>query len=426
MLLPCAITDEAIETMTPQEVESRLAQFLSLNARHENVERALKSLQERALALDVYLALDKIPPKELSGLEVPGFPSPEQKELDVGSLYRFRRRRYEEVVVRTTRNTYRSWRLSVLRSRYWSHTTQESFFHSRVNSVERRLVRYITEWEKLRLDLEPEEIRRAQLEERGFECYLFDLTDDGYISQDGESLESIMRRCDLDERFRQRCAVFLPGYEQKLTEGTIKTKYLIILAPLPGLDIVSLPEIYLEEQLAYRADWAGSEVGEILHSMSLAPGEKRQVSVSRQFKRETSESRSITSVLDVTRKDSIDLSTSMENTAERERSDTRTKKWNAKASGGFLGFSASAGGGGSKSMTAKQFARHVQSIATKASHSLEKNTRQEISESRTVNTSFESAESTVGTVENINQGRSLNLMFHRLNNVFRAASSWRI
>ena len=174
----------------------------------------------------------------------------------------------------------------------------------------------------------------------------------------------------------------------------------------------------IEEELSYRTEWRGTELGELVYSLNLAPGETRTVSVARTFERQTETTRSITSVLDVTESRSTDLASAMESEAKLEEEKGQSSHWDAKAGGSYGPVSASASAGGARNQTSKQFARQMQSIAKNAAQSIGKSTREEVSATSRTSEKVESSESSVGQIANINQGRALNLLFYRLNNIY--------
>lgn len=336
-------------------------------------------------------------------------------ELEEGALYR-------------TRQVRRYWTETVTRTRWESYTSVSwGLFGPRLRRRRRRVttVRHVhqnhayLEWTQVPLDLDPLLGERVLLEGQGFEASVFELTPDGWRDENGGSLEELMKRCEVEEDLRRHMAVILPVYEQSLVEGLVKTRWRIIRRPLPGVVPLGLPELFFQESLSYRNRWAGTELGELLQSINLAPGERRQVSVSRTITQRREETREITSLLDVTTSSSDELATEIEKEARSERERTQTSSWNASASASYFGFvSASGGASGSSSSTAKDFARSFQRIARKAASSITQNTRQEVKTTSRSESSVSVSETTSGEIQNVNAGRTLNLLFYQLRNVY--------
>lgn len=246
----------------------------------------------------------------------------------------------------------------------------------------------------------------------------FERTFDGYVTSEGVTLQEIMTRCDRDMEFWGNCVVWIPVYEQKLTQGEILTKYILVYRPLRGAEVVHLPRLFLEERLSIRRSPAVRvEVGELAHTINLAPGEKRTITIERSATSEREERRSAKSLVDVVDASSNDFATEFEREARHETESNRSTSWSVKASGSYGGFSAGAEGSGTSSLRVNDFARRLETIAQKAARSVTRKTQEEINTSTTTKTTTATSEKNVVEVENINAGRSLNLAFYRMNNV---------
>ncbi|MFP4348812.1 MAG: hypothetical protein ACLFQY_11040 [Desulfococcaceae bacterium] len=389
------------DILSGKDIDGLLEKYRNLKLRYQDIEQAKKRLQNRARKLGYFLAIEDVANYT---------PVPEAEKYKVsakkGELYRGVRKTAvwnESISVKVP-----VWE--------WNWFGVRTFTRQEKRAIKRH--RRYTDYERVSMDLEPWESKRKALQDEGYDCFLFDLTDAGFTDENGQGIETVMARCRYDEAFRRRCALFIPAYEQRLTRGRIKTRYLVIRAPRPGIAPVAAPRLMIEEGLSYRTEWRGTELGELVYSLNLAPGESRTVSVTRTVERQTETSRSITSVLDVTESRSNDLASAMETEAKNEQDRSRSSHWDAKASGSYGPFSASAGAGGADNQTSKQFARRMQSIAKNAAQSISRNTKEEVSATSRTTAKMESTESSVGQVVNINQGRTLNLLFYRLNNLF--------
>lgn len=402
---------DSIDAMaaSPEQVEAALQTYRQLKMRHADIERDKETLQQRAKKLGFHLALkneEHIPVKE----------NPESKvTLLKGRLYRtfINRAHWTKTVAVPTRDNIE------VTVGFWP------FYYKEKRSIQRTLhkpmamSREYVDFAEVEVDSEPWMKKLAELQhEPGTRCFVFDLTDTGYVTDQGERLEDVMAQCQLDEIFRLNTVLFIPAYQQRLVSGIVKSKYLVIRRPIAGMTPLAAPQFMIEEELSYRSQWRGTELGQLTHSLNLAPGETRTVNVARSIRRETEVVESINSVLDVTESRSNDLESSIENTARKEGEQTSSDHWNAKAGGRYGGFSASAEAGGTNTMSSKQFAENVGKIASKAARSMARNQRQEVSSSSTSRSVVETSESSVGEITNINQGRTLNLLFYQLNNVF--------
>ena len=170
----------------------------------------------------------------------------------------------------------------------------------------------------------------AAMRDAKAEVFVFELRNDDYIADDGTPLEAVMLRCGLDEAYRARCVLFLPDYELSLLGSRLLTGYTVIRAPMPGRSPVGFPELEVIEQLTYKTAWIRSEIGELVRSINLAPGERREITVTRTFEQESTSSTTTSSVFDLTSSESTDLATEMERTARHES--TVVDKVGAKAS----------------------------------------------------------------------------------------------
>jgi len=240
-----------------------------------------------------------------------------------------------------------------------------------------------------------------------------------YVAADGSPLRAIMDRCDLDESFRRRCVVLLPIFEESITGERVLTKYHVFKYPLPGITPVIMPRLTIEESLSYRTVWDGMVLGELVNTINLAPGEQRTIHVRKSYKREATVSRSAVSVFDVNRAESSDLATEMERIARHERERSASLQTETSASGGAFGVTASASVKAGVSTSAKEFGQAMAKVAKNAATSVTQQNREEVSSSTSMQTTIETSEETTAEIRNINEGRTLNLMFYRLYNRYK-------
>jgi hypothetical protein len=253
----------------------------------------------------------------------------------------------------------------------------------------------------------------------GQRLFVFEQTASGFVTNGGAmTLGEVMRRCGEDEAFRRSCVVALPVYEESLTGERMLTKYSLFVRPLPGLVPAMPPRLSLVESLTYRLAWKETQIGELASSINLAPGEERQITISKHFEQETTLTRTSSSIFDVSRTDSSDLATEMENQTRQEQEHSSNLEMETRASGGWGPFSAEASAKAGTSTSLKSMSQALSKVAKKASQSVSQQNRQEISTSSSARTKITNVEETVAKIRNINQGRSLNLMFYRLYNKY--------
>jgi hypothetical protein len=275
-------------------------------------------------------------------------------------------------------------------------------------------------------DAQPWLKERAKLENRGWKCHIFQLSDDGFVSQYGETIENLLVLCDSSESFRSACAIFYPVYEESLTRGEpILAKYKIIKAPIPGWTTIHAPQVFIEETLDYRINWLGSEIGDLAASTNLAPGETKSVTVTRSFSVSLEQSRSETDVQDTTSARSSDIATMIENEAKSSTNLSASNGFNAKVSGTYKGVTGEMGLDNKSDMSADSFSRYFQSLAKKATENFSHSAHQEVTFTSTSTTKSEVSETTTTQVTNINQGKTLNLLFYRVANVFEGSLHFR-
>jgi hypothetical protein len=174
----------------------------------------------------------------------------------------------------------------------------------------------------------------------------------------------------------------------------------------------------LEESLTYRTAWVQTQLGELLNSINLAPDEERKVTITKRFELETTVNRTSTSIFDISRAETSDLATEMEKQTRQEQESSKSLQFSTKASGSFGPFSAEASASGGTNSSLKDMSQAISKVAKKAAKSVSSQNREEVSSTTTSRTTISNTDETVATIRNINQGRSLNLMFYRLYNKY--------
>jgi hypothetical protein len=102
---------------------------------------------------------------------------------------------------------------------------------------------------------------------------------------------------------------------------------------------------------------------------------------------------------------------------ESERSSDLQLK--TSASGGAFGVTASASSSAGVKTSAKSFAQGMAKVAKNASKSVTEQNREEVTTSSTQRTTIKTTDETTAEIRNINEGRTLNLMFYRLYNQYK-------
>ena len=274
---------------------------------------------------------------------------------------------------------------------------------------------------KLKVDLDPFYEREQLLNAQGFVSFRMERHEGRYRTGDGLTLEDLMERCEYDESFKRACALWMPIYEQKLSKGILLTGYRIFKRPGKGIRPIKFPEFFLEETLSYRTSWENTELGEVIYTMNLAPGEERNINIEQKTTRSTENINATVSILDLTQTASQDLSSEIEKEARTTRDQSSSSSWSASASGSYGSFSGSASSSGENRSSTSHFARNFEKLAQKAASNLTKNTKQEVRTSSTVKTDAARIELTSIKIKNINEGRTLNLLFYRLYNILSSA-----
>lgn len=280
----------------------------------------------------------------------------------------------------------------------------------------------VEKYGEVQVDLDPWEEKELALGHlEGLVSYRFERVGGEYVTATGIELTDIMERCEQDEAFRRTVAIWIPSYEQKLTSGEVLTRYAIFKRPFPGYTPVRSPAMFVHETLSYRTGWRTSELGELVHSVNMAPGEERTITIEQSTTRQVEDIQSTTSILDLTESESMELSDEIEKEASSSNESTRTNSLSASAGGSYGPFSGSVSGSTSSTQTAKQFARQLERVARKAARNMTRKSTQEVRSSTTVKTNVSRSESTSINVKNINEGRTLNILFYRLYNIFTAS-----
>lgn len=332
--------------------------------------------------------------------------------VEAGTLYR----KYQRIARWTTTSTVTRIVRQMLRSLFVTFEAKKTIQHK----FQQQHACIVDDYEKVDTSKDLLEERAMELRREGFDVHVFRETAQGYLSEESAGLEAIMDECGRDEAIRRRCAVILPIYQKSVTGQRALVKYHVFLRPLPGVQPVAMPRLTLIESLSYRLAWMGVQLGELASALNLAPGESRTITLRKEYETETTISESRSSVFDLDRQESSDLSDEMERQmrVEAEHSDETGMSLEVKGSYGFVSGTANASHGSKNSL--KNFSQGINRVAKKSSQSVNRKQREEVSTTSTSRTKISTFDETTAKIENINQGRTLNLMFYRLYNKLKS------
>ncbi|WP_243304771.1 hypothetical protein [Geothrix oryzisoli] len=385
------LTRLASASLNRDEIEDLEQRALQLEMGEYDVQRQIDRLAADAARLGYLLFLEPNP-RQVIG--------PDKKTvlitLEKGKLY-------------TTVKQTVSWTEYIsVKPHWWSRRTTSSIFKEET----------VPSYQVVDLVRNVVAERKSAWITEGKTVIVFEKSSAGFVSTDGRTLRQVMDLCLEDESFRCRCVILLPVFEESLTGNRVLTKYSVFLRPLPGIVPSSPPRLALAESLSYRTAWTGTHLGELVSAINLAPGEERQVKITKKYDQETTVSHTSTSIFDVNRAESNDLATEMENQVRREQEKSSNMQCSASVSGGYMGITAEASASAGTSSSLKDFSQAISKTAKKASQALTQQKREEVSTSTTSRATVSNTDETVATLHNINQGRALNLLFYRLYNRF--------
>jgi hypothetical protein len=386
------------------EIEAIQNKALQLKMRSYTIRQRIDRLIGQASQLG-YLLFDK---EE----ETHTLPDGKKVKIEAGTLYR----KYQRIARWTTISTLAQVVRQMLRVLFLKIVTKKTIRHI----VQQQHSCIVDDYEKVDTSKDQLEERAMELRREGFDVHVFRETAQGYLSEDNAGLEAIMDECGRDEAIRRRCTVILPIYQKSVIGQRALVKYHVFLRPLPGVQPVAMPRLTLIESLSYRIAWMGVQIGELASALNLAPGESRTISLRKEYETETTISESRSSVFDLDRQESSDLSDEMERQmrVEAEHSDETSMSLEVKGNYGFVSGSANASHGSKNSL--KNFSQGINKVAKKSSQSVNRKQREEVSTTSTSRTRVSTFDETTAKIENINQGRTLNLMFYRLYNKLKS------
>lgn len=279
-----------------------------------------------------------------------------------------------------------------------------------------------TDWIRVQVEDEPWVIYKESLSAKGKRVYVVEKAETGYITDNGEPLDAVMNRCLNSEKARLETVIFMPEYEETITRGSIITRYHVFERPLPGIIPVGLPVVRIKETLSFRKKLLGNEIGELVKSVNLAPGEKQKLTFSRSYKRTVDSTRTIKSYLDIETADSVDFDDMLEREARIETASSSEESGASESnlSGQYKG---SSGGinlseNSTDSSSLSTFNRNFEKVAKKTSKKQKRIAKDDVEVRMSEVSTSENTETLESEVENINDGASLNLFYYQLFNTY--------
>lgn len=262
--------------------------------------------------------------------------------------------------------------------------------------------------------------RILKLKEDGYWVHVFENRDGGYWSYDGSSsLSEIVDECEDSEETRIRTVVVVKDYESVDQTNRAVIRASFYFHPMRGILPSRRPAIGIRETLDQRMSWAGLELGKLIDSICLAPGETKTVSISNKFSSVASTTTSSKTFNEISTVSTNEFGTEFEKlvTNELEKTSESSSSISAGASYGGL-VSASGDMRQSNKETIKDFTKDLNRSTSKATNTLSKRASLEVSFSTSTSVEQTSTSTSNSTVSNINQGRTLNLYYYQLNNRF--------
>jgi len=385
------LLEATIPTAPLGAIPSLTSQYKDLKSQLPKIETVMQQLENAASDLGYKLFLSKT---KVKYIDEKG--KPFDQDIEAGKLFKAGQKTVAWVTYQTVTKTRRS----LFRKRKIKYKVP----------IEHR--KSFTYYQPADLDYDPwTEVADAYRRD-GYSVYLFRETADGLVSPDGSSINEVLEQCSVDESFRKTCAIAVPFYEYTIIGEKLLVGYVFMVRPLPEISPAEFPRININENLTYKFAWTGVSLGELATTIPLAPGEERTVSVSVSQNYKSKRSVSTSSLTEITRVDKSDFETTFEKEVRKEKETNTTK--GGSVGGSYGGFSGSASF--SKSTKTKDMSRQLNRSVQRASQELTRRSKQEVKVSFTEEVETNTTSTTTYKMKNINEGRTLNITFHRLMN----------
>jgi hypothetical protein len=386
----------------PSKIVQGEQKYLQFSARGALVKDQMLELQKRAAAFGYYLCIENEVRKSRDDAG-----TPVDISLTPGSIYR---------------EYYTSVRWSTSVTLYRTVVRRGSCGKVRVDRVpEVRTYHHhevVPRFELIKQVNDPIQDKINSLRDQGYVVFVFREQADGFISEKGERLTEITYRCGSDEEFRRRCVCVFPEYDSIFSGFKYELRNIFFFHPLPGMFPTEFPKASIEEELSYTIQWVHSELGQLVNTISLAPGEERNIVVATSYKRDVTNASSLSRSNELSIGSSQDFATEIENEASREFAKSKSSSASGSAGFSYGGFGAKASASQTTTTSLKNFSRSLRKVARKAARNMNRKISQEVTTSTTEVISMSTSEQTTLNVKNINEGRTLNIMFYQINNMF--------
>ncbi|MEQ9165462.1 MAG: hypothetical protein RLO12_04345, partial [Fulvivirga sp.] len=267
-------------------------------------------------------------------------------------------------------------------------------------------------------DMVQQEINELRVTQ-GKDLHLAIKTKEQFVNEEGTPISDILRMCEESESKRVNTVIVIPEYDNVITNKSYFVGAYFYHNPLPGMVPVKYPNVGLMEELSYRMIWMGTELGQLVSSINLAPGETRTITAVSKFTQTTSQTASFKTINDLNTSESFDLSTEFQKEASKELKRNNSFSASASGSGSYGPFSAKASASGSRSSSLNTFQKEMNRIAKKVTRSINTRISQEVSSTISDTTEVSQENTKTMQITNVNQGSTLNLMFYQVNNRFQ-------
>lgn len=271
----------------------------------------------------------------------------------------------------------------------------------------------------VKINSEPVYEKLLSLKNEGYWVHVFDNYDGSYFSYNDSPLSEVIESCENSEETRINTVIVIQDYD--LIDSTNKAVVgaTFYFHPMRSVIPSKLPTIGIRETLDYRMSWSGLEVGKLIDSICLAPGETKTVTISNKFSSVNSTTASTKTFNETSSVESREFSTEFEKLVTNELERVRESSSSLSAGASYGGMANASGEvRQSNKETLKDFTKNLNKSTNKATNTLSKKASVEVSFSSTSSVENASTSTRNSTISNINQGRTLNLYYYQLNNRF--------